>query len=151
MIRGLSAAVENCVNAVEALGDGTVFLNISLLDLDTISGNTITDTSNTLNGYIGVRQFGGMSIGGSANLRIIALDQPSGAWSGQPAVPSSTTAQKNTSWRDAAVSVKGGTVTVVAVDGVTVATATNTTVVVPSGKNITLTYSAAPTWAWTLM
>lgn len=74
-----------------------------------------------------------------------------GAWGSQPSVPSSTVAQINTSFRDAAVSIKGGTVTVVAVDGVTCATATGTTVIVPYGKTITLTYSVAPTWAWTLL
>ena len=90
-------------------------------------------------------------VSGASNLKIINENLRQGAWGGQPAVPATTVAQQNTSWRDAAVSIKGGTVTVIAVDGQTCATATGTTVIVPSGKNITLTYSVAPTWAWTLL
>ena len=93
----------------------------------------------------------GPVITGAGKLRIVNDVQGPGAWSGQPSVPASTTNQQNTAWRDAAVSVKGGTVTAVVVDGVTVSTVTNTTVFVPAGKNISITYSAAPTWAWTLL
>jgi hypothetical protein len=67
-----------------------------------------------------------------------------------PSVPASTTALQNTFGRPAAVTVTGGTVTAIAVDG-TAAGATAGTVVVPAGKDIALTYSAAPTWVWTLI
>lgn len=114
----------------------------------------ISDSGNALYGVVhwtDPADARGPTISGAANLKIVNDMLGPGKWTGAPSVPATTVAQQNTSWRDAAVSVKGGTVTVVAVDGVTVATVTNTTVIVPAGKNITLTYSSAPTWAWTLL
>lgn len=64
-----------------------------------------------------------------------------------PAIPSSTVAQANNTGLPAAVTVTGGTVTVIAVNGVS-SGLTSGTVVVPAGGTITLTYSVAPTWAW---
>ena len=91
-------------------------------------------------------------ITGCANVRIVNDKLGPGAWSGAPAVPASTTAQQNTSWRDAVVVVTGGTVSAVSVDGVAQGyAATGFTVIVPAGKNITLTYSVAPSWKWTLL
>jgi hypothetical protein len=73
------------------------------------------------------------------------------AWPGAlvtaPAVPASTVAQFNAAGVPVVVTVIGGTVTVIAVNG----TATGLTagaVVVPAGGTITLTYSVAPTWTW---
>lgn len=66
-----------------------------------------------------------------------------------PAVPASGTAVTNTSPMPASVVVSGGTVTDVVVNGVSVGTGDGT-YTVPSGQSITLTYSAAPTWTWTL-
>lgn len=65
-----------------------------------------------------------------------------------PSVPTSGTAVTNTQPYAVNVSVTGGTVTAIAVNG----TATGLDAgnfVVPSGGTITLTYSAAPTWVWT--
>lgn len=67
-----------------------------------------------------------------------------------PAVPASTTALRNVYWRDAMVTVTGGTVTAIAVDGKT-SGLTSGSFHVPSWKTITLTYSVAPTWNWTLL
>lgn len=67
-----------------------------------------------------------------------------------PSVPATTVALQNTFWRDAAVTVTGGTVTEIAVAG-TATGLTSGTVIVPSGKTITLTYSAAPSWVWILL
>jgi ABC-type uncharacterized transport system substrate-binding protein len=66
-----------------------------------------------------------------------------------PAVPASTVASTPI-FRDAAVTVTGGTVTTISVDGVSLGV-TSGTVIVPSGKTITLTYSSAPSWVWTLL
>jgi hypothetical protein len=66
-----------------------------------------------------------------------------------PAVPATTVAATNTSPLPATVVVTGGTVTNVAVNGVTAGTGDGT-YTVPSGGTIALTYSAAPTWTWTL-
>jgi hypothetical protein len=76
-----------------------------------------------------------------------SLDQ--GAGFTTPAVPASGTPATNTSPVAATVVVSGGTVSNVVVNGVSVGTGDGT-YTVPSGQSITLTYSAAPTWTWTL-
>lgn len=65
----------------------------------------------------------------------------------QPAVPATGVAQYNNAGQAVVVTVTGGTVTVIAVSGVTTGLTTGA-VVVPAGGSITLTYSVAPTWAW---
>lgn len=66
----------------------------------------------------------------------------------QPAVPASTTAYTNSTGQSAQVTVTGGTVTSITVNGTQVATATNYTATVPAGETIAITYSAAPAWYW---
>jgi hypothetical protein len=66
-----------------------------------------------------------------------------------PSVPASGTPVTNTSSLPATVVVTGGTVSNVSVNGVTVGSGDGT-YTVPPGQAITLTYSAAPTWTWTL-
>ena len=66
-----------------------------------------------------------------------------------PSVPLTTVPVTNTSPLPATVVVTGGTVSLVTVNGVTVGTGDGT-YTVPPGQAITLTYSAAPTWTWTL-
>lgn len=75
------------------------------------------------------------------------LDQ--GAGFSPPSVPSSATPAANTSPLPATVVVSGGTLTNVSVNGVTAGTGDGT-YTVPSGGTIAVTYSVAPTWAWTL-
>lgn len=75
------------------------------------------------------------------------LDQ--GAGFSAPAVPASGTPVTNTSPVSATVTVSGGTGTNVAVNGVNQGTFDGT-YTVPAGGTITLTYSVAPTWTWTL-
>lgn len=65
-----------------------------------------------------------------------------------PAVPATTVAAANPSSTLATVVVTGGTVTNVAVNGVSVGTGDGT-YTVPPGGTIALTYSVAPTWTWT--
>lgn len=67
-----------------------------------------------------------------------------------PAVPSSTTPVTNTSPLPASVVITGGTLSNVSVNGVTVGTGDGT-YTVPAGATIAVTYSAAPTWTWTLV
>ena len=76
-----------------------------------------------------------------------SLDQ--GAGFATPAVPASGTPVTNTSPLPATVVISGGTVSNVVVNGVSVGTGDGT-YTVPSGQAVTLTYSAAPTWTWTL-
>ena len=66
-----------------------------------------------------------------------------------PLVPASGTPVTNTSPLPASVVVAGGTVTGVSVNGVSVGSGDGT-YTVPSGQAVTLTYSVAPTWTWTL-
>ena len=92
------------------------------------------------------------TITGAANLKIVNEGMGPGKWTGAPSVPASTVAATNTSYRDAVVVVTGGTVSAVSVDGVAQGyAATGFTVIVPAGKTVTLTYSVAPTWKWTLL
>jgi hypothetical protein len=64
-----------------------------------------------------------------------------------PAVPASNTPQFNPNGFPVQVTVSGGTVTVIAVNGAATGQ-TSGTVTVPTGGTITLTYSVAPTWTW---
>jgi len=66
-----------------------------------------------------------------------------------PSVPASGTPVTNSSPLPATVVISGGTVSNVVVNGVSVGTGDGT-YTVPAGQVITLTYSAAPTWTWTL-
>lgn len=65
----------------------------------------------------------------------------------QPAVPASTVAAQNSNVYPVQVVISGGTLTAVVVNGVTVGTGDGT-YYVPAGGNISVTYTVAPTWAW---
>lgn len=65
-----------------------------------------------------------------------------------PSVPATTVAQQNVALVPVLVNVIGGTVTNVAVNGSNVGSGDGT-YLVPALGTITLTYSSAPTWAWT--
>ena len=64
-----------------------------------------------------------------------------------PAVPLTTVTAPNTSIGPVSVTITGGTLTAVKVNTVQVGT-TAGTYTVPVGGTISITYSAAPTWAW---
>lgn len=66
-----------------------------------------------------------------------------------PSVPASATPATNTSPLPATVVITGGTVSSVSVNGVTAGSGDGT-YAVPAGGTIAITYSAAPTWTWTL-
>lgn len=72
-----------------------------------------------------------------------------GAGFATPSVPASGTPVTNTSSLPATVVVSGGTGTNVAINGVNQGTFDGT-YTVPPGQAITLTYTVAPTWTWTL-
>jgi len=82
-----------------------------------------------------------------ATMSAVNDDKPTGDWSSKPAIPASTVAQENTSNDLMWVEVVGGTVTVVAIDGVTTGRVVGAFFLRP-GSTITLTYSVAPTWKW---
>lgn len=64
-----------------------------------------------------------------------------------PSLPASTTALTNPFLRDCEVVISGGTVTAIVIDGTTTGL-TSGSVILPSGKAISVTYSVAPTWKW---
>jgi hypothetical protein len=159
-ITGLYASMEVC-QASLTIDPGTL-CQVYIASLDVEDGTTpfnpswhISDSGNQGRGYIGFNRnpTGGTTLilVGGAFLKIEYNRQQVGALGGSnPSVPASTVAFQNTFWRTAAVNVTGGTVTVINVDGVATGL-TSGTVIVPAGRNITLTYSVAPTWNWVLL
>lgn len=75
-------------------------------------------------------------------------EKPNGDWLDKPAIPASTVAATNNSNYLMWVEVVGGTVTVVAVDGVTTGRVVGAFFLRP-GSTIAITYSVVPTsWKW---
>jgi pectate lyase-like protein len=157
--------VQWCQTYLQALGTASPLkLDIWMLDIETSGGaitgppgfglfKLINDASNTLQGVCYI-DAGGSAVNpdyfaGASQFRVIASNQLSGAVTA-PAVPATTVPQQNRFLRDAAVYVAGGTVSDIKVDGASIGV-TSGMVMVPAGKSITLTYSAAPTWKWTLL
>lgn len=73
-----------------------------------------------------------------------------GAALGPPTLPASTVALKNPYLQDCLVYVSAGTVTVIAINGVTTGL-TSGTFLVEANQTINITYSSAPTWVWVAM
>lgn len=156
------ASVEACQSDVEAVAGSTGAVYIDMLDTETGGGPythayTVDDPSNLLFGTLQVHNdLAGVPdsapvLNGGANLRVVDMSRKPGNVTA-PGVPSSTVALTNPFFRDALVVVTGGTVSAVSVDGVAQGyTATGFTVPVPTGKTITLTYTVAPSWKWTLL
>lgn len=157
---GLYASMEVC-QASLTIDPGTL-CQVFIASLDVEDGTTpfnpswhISDSGNQGRGYIGFTrnppQGSPIILVGGAFLKIEYNRQQVGALGGSnPSVSASTVAYQNAFWRTAAVNVTGGTVTVINVDGVATGL-TSGTVIVPAGRNITLTYSVAPTWNWVLL
>ena len=160
------ASIENCIKCVVFASTGVMKLDILSLDIEwttTPNSHIIDDTHNGAYGTISVGSNGsdggaslsaGLSgaygLTGGSHMKVVNLDQSIGSVTA-PTVPGSTTALQNPFWRDAAVVISGGTVTNITVDGTTQLTSTPGTVYVPSGRTITMTYSVAPTWTWTVL
>lgn len=151
------ASVEYCTQGI-GFADGIPKINISVFDCESLTyfvydpNNRGVGTINCFGETPGINATpGGAFVDGGDLLRVIDCNWASGHVNPAvaPAVPATGVAWQNGFWRDAAVVVSGGTVTGIAVDGVNVGV-TSGTVMVPSGKNITITYSSAPTWSWIL-
>jgi hypothetical protein len=65
-----------------------------------------------------------------------------------PAVPASTVSVVNSTGQDVSVTITGGTMTNVSVNGTTVGAGAGS-YNLPQGGSISMTYTVAPTWAWT--
>jgi hypothetical protein len=145
-----SASVEACVNGVHIVGGGKIM--ITTLSVEG-SMNHVVDSTGNGTGSIGL---GGIistiNVSNPIGVKVTYLDAKPGAVTA-PTVSATTVALRNPFWRDAAVQVNNGSATVsgVSVDGASILTGPGM-VIVPSGKNITLTYTGgAPTWSWTLL
>ena len=101
-------------------------------------------------GFADVLKISGSAIitGNTTNqVRSASIDHPTNAAMSAAAIPASGTAIANPYSIPCAVTISGGTVTGIAINGVTVAGTSGTYYLQP-GNTITLTYSVAPTWAW---
>jgi hypothetical protein len=152
------ASVESCQIGLMGNYDTGSPTKVDILQFDYEGGSGswatfhgVHDPSNNLSGTMnwGANGSGAPDVNGASGLRIINLEQARGHVA-SPSIPSTTVALVNPFWRDAAVTITGGTVTVIAIDG-TASGLTSGTVIIPTGKVITLTYSVAPSWVWTLL
>jgi hypothetical protein len=154
------ASLEVCRYCVWAEPAAGSLFGLVIDNLDNEGGVTehIHDPSNYLSGRIGILPSNSDAlpqqpiVNGAGNIEIINYSQGRGAVTA-PALPASTVALQNPFWRHAMVVISGGTVTDIKIDGVTqyADTSQPRMLIVPSGKTITLTYSAAPAWTWTLL
>lgn len=114
-------------------------------------GNSTTNTS-IIGANVRGNTTGAISIGTSqTNLLIKDCPGYNASASAAITVGSSPFAFANTTGADALVSVTGGTVSDIAMDGVTLATASPQQILVPAGATLTVTYSVAPTMARRLL
>lgn len=156
----IESCVSDAVHVATSAGTSLFGFNVGMLDTEGVGGNDISDPFNALTGTVNLIHNGSGSIqtpvvNGAANLEILSAGNATSTVVVRgsvtaPAVPATTVALVNPFWKHAAVTVTGGTVTVIAVDGVATGL-TSGTVIVPSGKTITLTYSVAPAWKWVLL
>lgn len=150
------ASVEGCNIGIDTAifgGGAAIFpLSITHWDTETMVSHDVNDPGNVLSGqmWFGNDQTSPPSVNGAANFRIQQFNRVIGAQASPPSIPASTTALLNPYWRDCAVTVSGGTVTAITVDG-TATGITGGTVIVPTGKTITLTYSVSPSWTWVVL
>lgn len=145
-----SASIEACVNGVHIVAGGKIIVNALSVEG---SMNHVVDATGNATGSIGLGGIiSAVTVSDPVGVKVTYLDAKPGATT-PPAIPSSTVALRNPFWRDAAVQINSGTATIidVSVDGSSVLTDAGM-VVVPTGKNIALTYSGGtPTWSWTLL
>lgn len=150
---------------IGALGAFASKLNVIQFDYETLTFAVVNDLGSALLGTVncwdtGASQFldplqasGSHAIRGAANLKVYELARQPGNQAA-PAIPASTTAFRNPFFRDAFVHITGGTVTNIqlttAGGAATSVGVTSGMVFVPTGAYITLTYSVAPSWKWTI-
>lgn len=159
------ASIEGCQQCIVLAGAYNK-LDVELCSIEWGGSHIVNDVGTTPGiGRIGLSSNGGSGASlssalntgptnvnvanGSLALEITNLDQGLGSVT-PPAIPATTVALTNPFWRTAEIHITGGTVTQVAIDG-TNQLSTSGAFTLPAGHTITLTYSAAPTWAWTLV
>lgn len=149
----VNCGIEATDTAIEISGgtDGSLPIWIGQLNLEVSGSTTFIDAANYLHGEIHITQNNDTAptVSGAGNVAIIDDNRERGNATA-PDMPATTVVLVNPFYRDAAVHIVGGTVTAIKVD--TVATGiTAGMVMVPTGKGISITYSVAPTWVWTLL
>jgi hypothetical protein len=111
----------------------------------TITGGTMSAV--VINGATVGSGAGNYVIPAQGTITLTYTVAPTWAWSFTPPVPASTVAFQNIFNWDVAVTITGGTMSNVVINGVSVGTGAGT-YILPQQQYITLTYSAAPTWVW---
>lgn len=157
-------STEGCTYHISmTLASTPIRMDIHLWDTEDVTVPTtyhLDDPANLLYGVANFHCFsnplrGGVHWGavplvnGGRAYKVVNASQAPGA-AASPAVPASTVALTNPYWRDAVVTISGGAVTVIRVDQLQTDLVAGT-VVVPAGKTISITYTAAPTWKWLLL
>jgi len=163
---------EQCFNHLDGAGIGSTAsqypkISVTQMDIEDSNSNThvLSDTNNRIYGRINYQYTntntiigGAVPIAGCTNLKLYnracALG-PTGSFT-NPTVPASTTALRNPFDRDCYVNVAGGTVSAITVTPMgplnsPLTMPTSGTFMVPSGGLITLTYTVAPTWSWSIL
>lgn len=118
---------------------------------DSSSNAVVVGTIGVVNAGVGAVTSGGLQLklaGGCGRVRVkdrYAATGPKTA----PAVPSSTVAIYNPFAADAFIQVTGGAFTQVVISGTNMGTGGN--YMLPANGTISVTYTVAPTWAWTLL
>jgi hypothetical protein len=150
----LYASCEGSEVIIQSGTGGKFPIEIAQIDTELTYTWTVDDSGNSLYGTIHWAGASGDNVpilNGGGNLEVLSTLQSRGAVTA-PSIPASGTALTNPFWRHAAVNITGGTVSEIDIDGAATGfTSTGCTVIVPSGKTITLTYSSTPSWQWTLL
>lgn len=145
----VNASAEACQNQIVFVGQGARIHGCIDIE-DTVANISDQSTSTPATGTLWITgAFATLNLPGpGSNVKVINSMRPCGTVTA-PTVPATTVSYQNIFGRDASVIVSGGTVTDISVDGVSTGITTGL-VPVPSGKNITLTYTGSPSWKWWL-
>lgn len=160
-----------CIEACD-VGVGTITggyptkVKIDRLDFENIGFALVNDGSNLLLGEINASGIGGgnlltygtgpgYNVNGALNCIVRDMGRQKGVQT-SPGIPATTVALRNPFFRDAFVHINGGTVSLVQITdsggtAKTVATSTGVPVLLPANASITLTYTVAPSWTWTIV
>lgn len=159
--------VENCdvgLGSDPIDGGFPTKIMVESMNYESIAFAVINDQSGRLLGRVNVSGIGddnfladGSSVRGAVNLSIYDMARQPGVQTA-PAVPASTVELRNPFFRDALVLVSGSGVSEIEVadaGGAARSVATSASpavpVLLPTGAYITLTYTSAPTWVWTIL
>lgn len=148
----LAEGCHTIVDATALEADTTVHLEIASLDSEWVGTQYhVRDPHNALYGTVKVWDIYTNTVvtEGAAHLHVENARVSRGPKIAPP-VPTSGVGFTNPFWRDSIVVVTGGTVTKIEVDGQDQGI-TSGPILVPTGKQVRLTYSVAPNWSWSVL